>query len=449
MDDFQWATSTLAARAADYRTAYNYYEGAHALTFATEKFRETFGSLLREFADNLCPAVIDTACDRLEVIGFIAEGGNQTLGQQAWDIWQANRMDERSQELHFDALTGGDAYLVVWPDAAGQPTLYPNEGSYMCVKYDPETPGLITQAAKAWLTDDKLLRLTLYYPDRVEKWLSKNRLFDGLTNKLDANAFEPYTLPGEAWPLPNEWGEVPVFHFANTRRTGRPGRSELADVIPLQNALNKSVCDMLVAMEFVALPQRWATGLEIEVDPITGKPVKTPFVPGVDRIWSVASPETRFGEFGTAQLEKIVAVQESFRTEIARVSRTPLHYLIPSGEFPSGEAMKTAEAPLLAKLKKLHAKWGNVWENALRLALRMAGTADDSRLSAQWRDPTPRNEAEFLAGLEAKERLGVPKRQLQLEIGYTEEQATQFAAEKTEESAALGQQLLTAFDQGR
>jgi hypothetical protein len=355
-------------------------------------------------------------------------------------------MDQRSREAHLDALVGGDAYLVVWPDAAGQPTLYPNAGATLAVKYDPETPGRIVQAAKAWLNDDGFLRLTLYYADRIEKWISAAKLSSGLVGPLNAAAFVPFEAAGVAWPVVNPWGEVPVFHFANNGFTGQLGRSELADVLPLQNALNKAVCDMLVAMEFVALPQRWVTGLEVELDPATGKP-KAPFVPGVDRVWAVGAPDARFGEFGPANLSQLVAVQEAFRTEIARVSRTPLHYLAPSGEFPSGEALKTAEAPLLAKVKQRQVVWGNVWENALGLALRMAG-GPRVRLNAQWVDPTPRNETEFLNGLAVKQALGVSDVQLQREMGYSADEIAGFAAERTAQATDVGSQLLTAFEQG-
>src|SRR4051812_18091444 len=47
-----------------------YYGGRHPLQFATSKFRETFGSLFAEFADNWCPVVVDSSAERLQVQGF-------------------------------------------------------------------------------------------------------------------------------------------------------------------------------------------------------------------------------------------------------------------------------------------------------------------------------------------------------------------------------------------
>jgi hypothetical protein len=88
-----------------------------------------------------------------------------------------------------------------------------------------------------------------------------------------------------------------------------------------------------------------------------------------------------------------------------------------------------------------------VWENALGLALRMAG-GPRVRLNAQWVDPTPRNETEFLNGLAVKQALGVSDVQLQREMGYSADEIAGFAAERTAQATDVGSQLLTAFEQG-
>jgi len=449
-DDLKWALDDLRARQLDYALAADYYYGRHRLAFATNKFRSAFGSLLKAFADNLCPIVVDTVADRLQVSGFTTEDANPAVAQAATDIWRANRMDRRSGEVHTEALRAGDAYVIVWPDAAGLPRLYPQAAHQCTVYYDAEAPGLIVKAAKLWRDErQKIWRLTLYYPERIEKYATRpadgSAALSGAELPSAAGAFQPHAVPGEAWPLPNPYGRVPVCHFANNAPTNAFGRSELADVIPLQDGLNKSQADMLVAMEFVALPQRWVTGLEVDIDEATGLP-KAPFVPGVDRVWAVGAPDARFGQFEGANLEQFVRVQEAFRVEIARISRTPLHHLMPSvAAFPSGEAMKTAEQPLLAKVKDRQVAWGNVWEDALSLALTMAGQAGP-RLACNWQDPSPRNEQAFIELLLLKKQIGVSDEQLLREAGYTAEQIAAFAAERQVAADALGTQLLTAFD---
>jgi hypothetical protein len=87
-------------------------------------------------------------------------------------------------------------------------------------------------------------------------------------------------------------------------------------------------------------------------------------------------------------LTQYVEVMENHRAEIARVSGTPLHYLfITRGDFPSGEAMKSAEARFTSKVEKLQGSWGNQWEDLLALCLRMEdgdSRADGASFNVQW-----------------------------------------------------------------
>ena len=118
-----------------------------------------------------------------------------------------------------------------------------------------------------------------------------------------------------------------------------------------------------------------------------------------------------------------------------------------SGTFPSGEAMKTAEQPLLSKVKDRQIAWGNVWEDVMTLALRMQGH-EVSGLTCNWLDTTPRNEEALLESLLLKEQIGVSKKQLLREAGYSDEQIERFAKEREEDTQGLAEQMLTAFDRG-
>jgi hypothetical protein len=387
-------------------------------------------TLFREFADNLSAPVVDAVADRLQVTGFDAEAAaGAAAADGAWALWRTARLPRLANQVHQEALIAGDAYLIVWPDAAGQPVFYPQCGSAATVDYDPDQPGHIQRAAKAWRLEDGRCRLTLYYPDRIEKYITRSKTHGGLPTS--PAGFVPFAVEGEAWPLPNPYDAVPVFHFANNGPIGGFGVSELRDVIPLQNALNKAVMDMLVAMEYVAFPQRWATGLEVDIDATTGKP-KAPFDPGVDRLWTVAATDIKFGQFEPARLDGFLEVQREFRLEIARVSRTPTHYLLMQGQMPSGESLKTAEEPFVRKVRDRQIAFGDVWEAAIGFALRVQGVAgaENATLATQWEDPQPRSEKEHLEGLQIKQGLGVSQGQLLREAGYTDDQVQRILQEK-------------------
>ncbi len=220
--------------------------------------------------------------------------------------------------------------------------------------------------------------------------------------------------------VPNPFGVVPVFHFANNSDIGRPGRSELDAAIPVQDGLNKSVLDMLVAMEFSAYRQRWAAGIEIKYD-ADGKPV-APFTAGVDHLWIADNPNARFGDFEAAQLDQFLKVKDSFRVDIASVTGTPLHYLLQnSGGFPSGESLRKSETRFLAKVRDRQASFGQVWADVMAFALQIEGRGPDIRLITEWEDPAPMSDREFSENILLKKQIGLPVEQALLEAGYGEE----------------------------
>lgn len=411
--DIATALKTLAGRQGQLKKYQRYYDGDHDLAFATNKFKKAFADLFKEFSDNLCPAIVDPVSDRLRITGF----GESTAGKAAWEIWKQNRMTQKAGEVHTDALTLGDGYVIVWEADDGSVEITVNTAESTMVYYSAEIPGRIDWAAKRWMVG-KQVRLNLYYPDRIEKYITAER---GMGSDPTARAFAPYKVPGEPWPILHPYGRVPVFHFPNNGRTGALGRSELKDVIPLQDGLNKALADMVVAMEYVALPQRWATGIEVKRDPVTNEPL-SPWKPQVDAVWSAPGFEVKFGQFDPSDLTQFLQVQDSFRLEMARVSRTPIHFLMPqTGDFPSGESLKTAEAPFLAKVADRMELFGNVWQDVMLFALLIAGTtakADD--VVPDWRDPAPKSKKEQAETVQILGAIGVPFTQLLKELDYTQ-----------------------------
>lgn len=419
-----------------------YYDGDQRLAFASDKFRTAFGELFSAFANNVCSAVVDTLADRLKLVGF----GQTADGGAAWDLWQKLNLQQIAGQVHAECFTAGDSYVIVWPDqeAPTVPTFYVNTAENVTVSYDQEKPGRVQWAAKLWRQDDGKLRLNLYYADRLEKYITRGK---GESN-TNARSFIRYTVEGEAWPLAHKLGRVPVFHFANNAPVGSFGRSELKDVIPLQDALNKVDCDLLVAMEYVALPQRWITGVELPRDPIT----KEPFVPwraGVDRIWAAEDENAHFGEFPATQLAQFLAVADGFRLDVARVSRTPLHYIIPQGgNPPSGEALKTAEQPLIAKADDRTDTLGQTWIAVMCLALLITtGRAvKPEDLQPDWKSTAPKSKKESAETGAIKKTIGVPLRQVMIDdLDYSETEADEMlAAEDTRQQQITQQALIRA-----
>jgi hypothetical protein len=434
LNDITRALLQIRARFPFYEMYSAYYEGRHRFNFATEKFRNTFGSLFHSLTDNLCAVCVDAPADRMLITGFAVEEGAAGLSQDCDEVWQFNRMDERASLVHKEALREGDAYVIVWPDEAGEPVIWPQRAAMTTVYHDQEHPERLLWAAKLWLDAGGFARLNMYYAERIEKYTSTARLMYSLPD--DTARWVPAVTEGEGWPLANPYGRVPVFHFANNAWIASFGRSEIASVVPLQDALNKALCDMMVAMEFAAMPQRWATGLELDTDS-AGKPVK-PFETGIDRIWAVANETVKFGQFDSANLKNFIEVQESLRGEIARVSGLPPYYFMPStGSWPSGESLKTAESRLTTKVRNRESGYGNTWEDCMAFALLIRQGVTQIRLSTQWQDPAPVSEAETLANLTVKKKLGVSTQQILSEAGYGDQDVVRMMTENKANAPAF------------
>jgi hypothetical protein len=207
----------------------------------------------------------------------------------------------------------------------------------------------------------------------------------------------------------NKLGVVPIVPLVNRPRRDGTGRSEIEPVMGNQLAINFLRYAALVGSDAAALPQRWAKNLDLEIDPDTGR-VKAPFRAG-DTLWATRKPTTEevaeygdkfpdasFGQFPEASLEPFVRMIRAEVGQMASNSRTPYHYLLgePSSVPPTGESIKSSEAPLVKKTEAEQIHLGEGWEEVMRVALLAAGQTGKAAATTDaetiWRDAETRNE---------------------------------------------------------
>jgi hypothetical protein len=417
-----------------YEMYYNGEQWRQTAFLASTKFQEYFFGMIRSVSDNWMPTVVDAAAERLTVEGFRNEPG-EIADQDAYKIWQYNYMDLVSKALFDTVLTCGISFLMVWHSGdSDYPVLmtaeHPSEVYVLC---DPAT-GLRKAAIKKWIDDDLGAdRLNLYLPEAIFKyWWPRS---GGI------NEWTP--LPGEE-VIPNPMGVVPVIPIRNRVNLHKQSwSSELHDVMSTQDQINKLVMDMMVASEFGAFRQRWATGLDIPIDEATGKPVEV-FKAAIDRFWSNPDPAGQFGEFSATDLGNYVKAIENRVQSLASRSRTPAHYLLgQNGTMPSGETLHATETGLIAKVKRHMLEYDDGLEEAMRLAFFISGQegkAKNRSLETVWKDPEYRTESEHIDATVKKLALGVPLEQLWADAGYTPTQRMAFR-EMLKEQIALTQGL--------
>jgi hypothetical protein len=393
----------------------DYYEGRHRLAYSSQKFRNAFGGMFSAFADNWMPLVVDAVEERLNVEGF-RHGDDPKGDKDAWAQWQRLGMDALSQLGHSTALELGDAYAIVWADDEGQPTVSMESPNDVIVAYQPGNRRKRIAALKHWVDDDGR-HITLFLLSGVYKWLSA----DG------TDAWREAPGQGEPWPLLNPFGIIPVVPFINRPSLDSDyGVSEFESVIPQQDAANKLLADMLVASEFIAFPQRYVTGLEIPVDD-QGRE-KAPFEIAVDKLLVAEDPSAKFGTLSAGDLKNYIQGVELLVQHIASQTRTPPHYFYLSGNFPSGDAIKSAETGLVAKSRRKMRFFGEAWEEVIRLCFQVVGDkrADVTTGETIWGDPEYRSEAELADALVKRSAIGVPRQQLWEDAGYSQTQIARF-----------------------
>jgi hypothetical protein len=416
----------LDDRKANLKRLDDYYEGKHPLGFTTAKYREAFGDMFSAFSDNWCDLVVDAVEERLNVQGFrLAE---QAGDDEAWRIWQRNQLDADSRIAHTEALIHGVSYASVWadPDDETTPSITIEHPTQMVVAHASGNPRKRLAALKRFVDDNGYQRATLYLPDRIHRFRSRQSFESGLillgTNEL--TMWQPFETRAQDAIIDNPLGVVPIVPLVNRRRLLNEGVSELARVIPMQDGINKLVADMIVASEFGAAPQRWATGIEIPRDPKTGEPLPM-FENLVSRLMASERADTAFGQFAQTDLKPFVEGVQMLVQHVASQTRTPPHYFYLSGQFPSGESIKSAETGLVAKSVRKQGGFGESWEEVQRLGFRVIG--DDARANAMsmetiWGDPESRSESEHVDAVMKKLALGIDEEILWEELGMSPQQ---------------------------
>ena len=179
--------------------------------------------------------------------------------EDAWQIWQANYLDADSGLAHTEASKCGMAYLLVLPGD------------------DPETPRITVEHPAQAITYCRAGQPAAA-AGRIQALAGGRRLgLGGALHLAPTSTGCPRPKNGSTWSsvgaIPNPIGAVPLIPMPNLPNLLGGGMSDLQAVTPLQDAINKLLADMLVNSEFVAYPQRYATGIEIPTDPATGRPM--------------------------------------------------------------------------------------------------------------------------------------------------------------------------------
>lgn len=450
--DLELALEELADADPEYRTAEEYYKGTRPEVFASIRMRRAMARTGQNFRMNFAKKPVQAVSERLE----IAAVTSPTSGAQAKidALWRDNKMGRQSKTIMRNAGKYGDAYVIVWPspdddpdaDGIAKVDVFYNSPRSCRVFYDPENPMRKAFAVKQWqLGSQKRVRVDLYYPDRIEKYWSKPGVLhpkaQDMTPFFDSDSgtgsTDPEDIdPGPGWPVPNPFGEIPVFHFRNDDPYGTP---EHLDFYGVQDTIRKLVLGHVSGVDYSSFPQRYAladgdtdsselaagdedefaialdTGATSRADDPTSQ-----LSADAGAVWWLKGVKG-VGQFDQAQPGVFTDPITMYLRCGGLLTDTPLTRLDPTGSPMSGEALRAMEAPFTKKILDRQEYYGDTWCELFEFALMILGI-DDADVDIHWASPATVDDSTGWQTLMTKLEAGLPVRQAFLEAGYTSEQ---------------------------
>jgi len=440
--DLQTAVAALTAKKPRYDMLWRYYDGEAPLVYSSEKLREIFSGLDARFTENWCSVVVDSVLDRMD-LQSLSVPNDETATAALVALREQSGLIDDEYNVHEDIAVTGEAFVLAWTNETGEIEAFHNDARLCHAEYDGNNPRRMAYAAK-WWPDAGGVRLTMYYPDRFEYYVTRREFKAGETP--DAKAFVPLAEGEPA--AENQFGVIPLFHFRANRR--RP-KSQLADVIPVADMVNKLIADCMVAAEFGAFPQRYVIS-QAGIVNLQNNP---------NAIWDLVASDkdaqgTTAGQFAATDLANYLNAINKLSADIGIISRTPRHYFYAQGGDPSGEALIAMEAPLNRKVEHLQSALQPTWRDLYAFMLLLSGAPVPSQsIYAEYEESAtqqPKTTAEIR---ELSVRAGMPLTTVLRDEGWDEEDLAQLDADKEAEriqqasyADAVLSQAQRQFDQG-
>lgn len=388
----------------------DYVRGAVCRIFLPKKHSAEYRQLVAMSLVNIMPMVVSTFAQNLFIEGY--RTGRKSDNAKAWQLWQDNRMDLLQSPLFRTAVQYGFAYTTALPATLD------GEKSAKFALYSPR---MMTAVYDDVLTDEwpvYALAVQHGYDKASRKPVRRLFLFDDelqykLVVPIDSDDPSRSAVDAQAHSL----GVCPVVRWQSAGADlDDQSRGEVEPLMSDQDSLNNTTFGLKSTERAQAFAQRWATGLEEELDE-DGNP-QEPFRGGADRVWTNTSPDARFGQFEAADLKGYLdSRQSTLRIATARAQMAPHALLVSDGVSNlSAEALAALEAAQQRKIGEMKTSFGESAEQHLRLGAKAAG--DDAgwkerAAEVKWRDTESRSLAQLADALgKMAQMLSIPPRAL-------------------------------------
>lgn len=449
-----------------------YMRGRHDPPYAPKGVNAEYRWIMKRSKRNFLPLVVSVISENLHVDGYRPSGtttietASSDNPEPSWQAFRANRMISRQHGIHRSVSKYGTAYIVVLPgvmatdeelESNDVPVMRPVSPRRMTAFYaddvDDEWPQCAIEvkvAGSPARQQNQRLIVSLY--DEVARYIMTSDIGtfvdSGQTNRMVESAGQVslrLAEPGDPYlngldPISyHSLGICPVVRFLyEADLDGETDCSgEVEPLMPIQDQINSTTFNLMMAEQYQAFKQRWVTGMS-PADEMGRE--KAPFRPGVDRVWAAEDPATRFGEFGEANMPPYVENREAGIRHMSTISQVPPYHLLGQIANLSAEALAAARDGLDRKVEELQSILTDPWRNTFRLSCLAVGDKhgwNDLFGEVVWRDTSARAFSATIDGLgKAAQMLGIPVEELWRRIpGATADDVNRWAQAKQTESA--------------
>lgn len=355
----------------------SYYEGRQRL----EQIGIAVPPELRRFETvvNWPRVVVDEVAHRLDVRGFVLPGEDKP-SESLREGWEVNNLDSDAPLLAQETMVLGRGFVTVGTneDDREHPLVRVEPPRQMSALVDPRTRKMLG-LLRSYKDAERIRRRTLMLPNST-LWLRMSSSGWVVDDRDD-----------------HDLGRVPAVMFLNRRRPGDWwGESEMTDVIPLTDAAARSLTNLQVAQEGLAVPGRYIFGIDPSkmVDAKTGKPVP---------VWEAYytalmvhagkdgdGSKVQAGQFSAADLKNFTETVNHYGQLAASTSGLPIRYFVVSTTNPAAEgAIRADESRLVKNAERKQTDWGDAWGWVMGLyeRFRTGEWPEANRISTQWFDP--------------------------------------------------------------
>ena len=479
------AQNVMEMRSREYHRLHRisrYMRGHHDSVYVPHGAKTEYKWLLERSVVNYLPLVVSVISENLHVDGYLSMNPEGEPGKPAspWDIFIANRLVSKQHGLHRAVAKYGLAYTVVLPGTnpvteKAQPVIRPVSPRKLTALYDDD----VDDEWPAYAVEERLTKTVSGVVRVVRLYDDTNRYT--LVGKPESPALywpSDFGFGGDGGssgnddmdvmggtdepPIPvsdpeieyHGLGVCPVVRFLHEiDLDGEMDVSgECEPLIPIQDQVNTTIFNGLMAQQYAAFRQRYVTGMV--PDDEDGRP-KEPFRMGVDRLLVAEDADTKFGEFSQTDLAPYLAACEMSVRHMSTIAQVPPYHLLGMVANLSADALAAARDGLDRKIEELQGVLSEPWKQTLQLASKAAGDDagwTDTTSTIMWRDTSARAFAATVDALgKAAQMLGIPATELWHRIpGTSAEEVERWKAVATEKGglAELNQIVEFAMTKG-